>query len=503
VLSVQGNPESGVRRAQIAIYYVRLASLRQETRHAASGHDVPLPLMAAHRDPLSDKRLDSWKEIAAFLGRAERTVKRWETERGLPVRRVPGSGRGGVFAYSNELAGWLKGRSPELDADDSASDGSDAPPAPSAAVPVASARPSFSAVRIAAWVSPVILIGVLVVIVSFGHRGLSFKAAAGGHPPNAEAQELYLKGRYYWNRRTPEDLNKAVDYFTQAIVKDPSDAAAYVGLADCYNLLREFGTMPPTEAYPRALAAAQRAVELDDTSAEAHNSLAFVTFWWSWQGATAEREFKRALELKPDFVRAHHWYATYLLALGRHAEALNQIEQAQRLEPSSTAILADKGYLLWRAGRNNEGLALLKQLETSEPGLSSTHNYLGQIAWEQEEYPTAFHEWRRGAELRHDQADLAIVDAGAVGLAEGGLKGRWEHELPVLKDWFNRGSGSAYDLSVACAGLGKRKEALAYYQMAFDRHEAGMLIGEPDIVLLHDEPVYRKLREDVSERLAQ
>jgi Tfp pilus assembly protein PilF len=159
---------------------------------------------------------------------------------------------------------------------------------------------------------------------------LRFKALASRHAPNAEAQDLYLRGRYHWDRRTPDDLNKAVDYFTQAIVKDPSDAAAYVGLADCYNLLREFGAMPPTEAYPRALSAAQRAVVLDDTSAEAHSSLAFATFWWSWQGVTAEREFKRALELDPKFGRGHHWYATYLLALHRYPEALDQIEQARR-----------------------------------------------------------------------------------------------------------------------------------------------------------------------------
>ena len=113
-----------------------------------------------------------------------------------------------------------------------------------------------------------------------------------------EAEELYLKGRYFWNKRTPEDLNKALDLFTQAIVRDPGYAQAYVGLADCYNLLREYSVMPPNEAYPRALAAAKKAVELDDNSAEAHNSLAFATFYWTWDAATAEREFKRAIAVE-------------------------------------------------------------------------------------------------------------------------------------------------------------------------------------------------------------
>ena len=240
-------------------------------------------------------------------------------------------------------------------------------------------------------------------------------------------------------------------------MKNPSDAQPYVGLADCYNLLREFGAMSPSEAYPRALSAAQRAVELDDSSAEAHNSLAFVTFWWLWHGKTAEREFQRAIELNPDLARAHHWYATYLLALHRHPEALNQIEQAQRLDPSSTAVLADKGDPLWKAGRREEGLTLLKQLETTEPSLSSTHSYLGEIFGAQQEYPSALQEWRQAAELRHDEPGLTIAGAREKGYAAGGLRGMQEREMEVRKILFNQGFGTAYDLALICATLGERK----------------------------------------------
>src|ERR1019366_4026317 len=150
--------------------------------------------------------------------------------------------------------------------------------------------------------------------------------AADGANVDPEAQDLYLKGRYYWDKRTPDDLNKAVDFFTQASIRDPNYAQAYVGLADCYNLLREYAAMTPEEAYPRALAAAKTAVELDDSSAEAHNSLAFVTFYWNWDVAGAEREFRRALELNPTYVVAHHWYATFLMTIGRLPEALEQID---------------------------------------------------------------------------------------------------------------------------------------------------------------------------------
>ncbi len=473
--------------------------------------------MAVHRDTLAGERLDSWKEIAVFFGRAERTVKRWETERGLPVHRLPGTGKGSVFAYTKELADWLKGRSEDLDAEDTASGQVDvehkigkpevgsgpasADIGPSAAAPAATVKSSISA-RVAAWVAPFILAGSLAVFLMSGHRDSRFKALASRHAPNPEAQDLYLKGRYFWDRRTPEDLNKAVDYFTQAIVKDPSDAQAYVGLADCYNLLREFGAMAPSEAYPRAISAAQRAVELDDTSAEAHISLAFGTFWWSWKGVTAEREFKRGLKLNANLVRAHHWYATFLWGLHRFPEAIDQMEQARRLEPASNAIMADKGLLLWDAGRHDEGFALLQQLEATQPSLSSTHDYLGRVYWQQKNYAKALAEWKRTAELRKDKDGLAFAELRDKGFAVNGLRGIYESEVPYLKDLVAHGSGDAHALARAYAALGKKQEALACLQVSFDRHEAAMLLGDPIPELL-DEPEYLKFRAKVQELLTR
>jgi len=495
------------------LYCARHIATGQETSQDDSGQHRSFPLMAANPEPISGKRLDSWKEIAAFFDRAERTVKRWEAERGLPVHRVPGGGRSAVFAYSTELADWLEGRTQELGSDDTISQETEqaqsppfdfpkaeTPASPAIPIPVGK-RPTL--LRLAAWLVPLALAAGLVVFFSVGHGGLRFKALASRHSPNTEAQELYLKGRYFWDRRTPEDLNKAIDYFTQAIVKDPSDAEAYVGLADCYNLLREFGAMPPGEAYPRALSAAQRAVELDDTSAEAHNSLAFASFWWSWQGVTAEREFKRALELNPHLVRAHHWYATYLMGLHRYTEALDQIEQARRLEPSSTAILADKALLLSAAGRRDEALALLTQLETTQPSFSSTHSYLGRIYWEQKDYAKALSEWRRLAELRHDEAGLAIAAAREKGFAANGLKGLYESELPVQKDLVDHGAGSAYTLAEIYAALGQKQHALTYLRTAFDRHDESLLCGDPSIPTLQDDLQYQQLRAQINQRLSQ
>ncbi|HTW32016.1 MAG TPA: tetratricopeptide repeat protein [Candidatus Sulfotelmatobacter sp.] len=488
--------------------------------------------MASTPTRVSDHRLDSWKEIAAFFHRAERTVRRWETERGLPVHRVPGGGRSAVFAYTSELGDWLKGRSAELAADDSAELEAVAEPdkpasptlaeipalaeviemaTPAVPTPAVAANPAvhpttapsrFQPARLAAWIVPLLFAAAVIFYISFGHDSFHARAFAGRHESSAEAQDLYLKGRYFWDRRTPEDLNKAIDYFTQAIVKDPSSAQAYVGLADCYNLLREFGAMPPNEAYPRAISAAQRAVDLDDSSAEAHLSLAFGSFWWSWRGVTAEREFRRAIELDPKLVRGHHWYATYLMGVHRYAEGLDQIQQAQRLDPSSAAILADKGIMLWSAGRRSEGQALLEQVAASEPTLSSTHDYLGRIAWQQKNYVKALAEFRRFAELRNDRDGLALADAREKGFAAGGLTGLYQEELPLEKQLVDRGSGSAYELATAYAALGQRQDALRYLQLSFDRHEAAMLFGDP-IPELENDPALLKFRAQVTQLLAQ
>lgn len=478
---------------------------------------------------ISNRRLDSWKEIAAFFGRDERTVRRWEKERGLPAHRVPGGGRGGVFAYTEELREWLKGRAEELEAaesesiraeegvEESAEEGDEiesvsaSGPSRTSLAQVLDLRPvpashKPSVARVVAWLAPLAVVAVLIVVLSFSHREPRYKnALAAPHPPNAEAQELYLKGEYHWTKRTPEDLNKAVDYFTQSIVKDPSYAQAYVGLADCYNLLREFSVMPPDEAYPRALAAAQKAVELDDTSPGAHNSLAFATFYWNWDPVNAEREYKRALELDPNFVQGHHWYATFLLTSARFPEALDQIEQARKLDPSSTTIQADKGKILYDTGRKNEAFALLKQLESADPTLATTHGYLAEIYFARKDYENFFAESKKSAELRHDEAALALATAAERGFTAGGLEGMRESMLPVQKEMFNRDLAPAYDLAATSALLGKKEDALRYLQAAYEKREIGLLYlsRNPDFNSLHDDLVYKEITERVGEKLSR
>jgi tetratricopeptide (TPR) repeat protein len=483
---------------------------------------------------ITNHRLDSWKEIAAFFGRDERTVRRWEKERGLPAHRVPGGGRGGVFAYTDELREWLKGRANELEvaeseairavsdsaftenasagsAENEQNDGapiSEPAKSPAVLAPVLelrpASRPSFASVLV--WLAPLVVVAVLIAVLSLSHRETRYKnALAAPHRPNAEAQELYLKGEYHRSKRTPEDLNKAVDYFTQSIVKDPSYAQAYVGLSDSYTLLREFSVMAPEESYPRALAAAQKAVELDGTSAGAHTALAFSAYYWNWDPVTAEHEYKRALELDPNFVQGHHWYATFLLTSERYPEALDQIEQARKLDPSSTTIQADKAWILYHAGRSGEAFTLLKQLESTDPTLASMHRYLASMYFDHRDYENYFAESKQSAQLRHDEAALAVAKAAERGFATGGLDGMRKSMLPVQKANFDRGSGSAFDLAATYALLGKKEEALRYLQTAYEKRETGLLYldYDRDFNNLHDDRAYKEITEGVSQRLSK
>jgi len=314
-------------------------------------------------------------------------------------------------------------------------------------------------------------------------------------PANHEAEELYLQGRFYWNKRTPESLTKAVDFFTQAIVHDPGYAQAYVGMADCYNLLREFSVMPSSEAYPRALAAAKKAVELDDQSSQAHASLAFVSAYGMWDFPTADREFRRAIELDPNNSVAHHWYATYLISLRRTREALAEIEKAQALDPTSNSVVADKGVLLFDAGRTGEAMALLQQVEETEPNFSSPHRFLRLIYLDTGDYQNYLIESRKEATLLHDDVGLKLIEAAEKAYASGGSGAMLQLLRQQQIKLYEKGAFSPYFLAQTCAVMGNKQEALQYLRAAYSKHADGMEGMENDaaFVNLRDEPGFRDL----------
>ena len=314
-------------------------------------------------------------------------------------------------------------------------------------------------------------------------------------PANREAEDSYLKGRFYWNKRTPESLNQALLSFNQAIAHDPNYSDAYVGIADCYNLLREFSALSPNEAYFKAFAAAKKAVELDPQSSEAHASLAFVTFWGMWDAADAEKEFRRAIELDPGNVKAHHWYATFLLNLGRHPEDLTEIEHARELAPDSTSILADKGRILWVVGNREPALQLLKQLESAEPDFLSPHLYLRLGYFETGDYPHYIAEFEKEALLKHDPAQSSVAEAAAKGFAQGGERGLLLAQLSEQKRLYEQGKFSPYFVAQTAARLGNTRETLKYLTIGIQSHDENMLnlICDQGFASLHRDPAFQQL----------
>ncbi|MGA3039411.1 MAG: tetratricopeptide repeat protein [Bryobacteraceae bacterium] len=423
--------------------------------------------------PEANRRLDSWKEIAAFLDCGERTVKRWETERGLPVHRMPGSGRGRVSAYTAELSRWLEAGGPDQGVPVEAAQ----PPSAVGPAPLPPVRMRRSPWWLAV---PAVLLCLAAVLLILRARQ---PPISGAPRAGTGAEDLYLQGRFYWNKRTPESLRRAVDYFAQAIVRDPNYARAYVGLADCYNLLREFSAMPANEAYPKALDAARRAVQLDDASADAHNSLAFVSFYWNWDAAQADREFRRAIQLNPNYVLAHHWRANFLMTVGRLPEALDEIEEARKLDPTSNATLADKGLLLFRMRRFGEALTLLQQIEAQEPRFSSSHFYLTVVHLERKDYPAFLAELREAYTLTQDSQGLAIVAAGEKGLAAGAYRGMFEGMLDVERQLYVKDQLPAYALAQTCGRLGRKAETLSYLRTSLERLEPAMVTLRVDEAL--------------------
>ena len=199
-----------------------------------------------------------------------------------------------------------------------------------------------------------------------------------------EAYRLYLKGRNSWNKRTPEGLQQGIDYFQQAINTDPNYAAAYAGLADCYNMQVIYGVNPPKDGFPKAKEAAVKALEMDETLAEAHTSLAFIKFRWDRDRVEAEREFQLAIKHKPNYAPAHQWYSSFLVAVERFDEAVAEAKRTSELEPLSFTASSHLGWILYLSGRTEEAIAQCTKILSLDPNSFPARRYLG-LAYEQKE----------------------------------------------------------------------------------------------------------------------
>jgi TolB-like protein/DNA-binding winged helix-turn-helix (wHTH) protein/Tfp pilus assembly protein PilF len=227
---------------------------------------------------------------------------------------------------------------------------------------------------------------------------------AAAHSVAPEAHELYLRGRYFWNKRDQEGFTKAIDYFQQAIAKDPAYAAAYAGLADSYALSGGFNLIPVAQAMPRAQAAAERALELDSNLAEAHASLGLIAPFNNWAWPDAERHYQRAIELNPNYATAHHWYAEgYLMPVGRADEAIAEIRKAQELDPLSAVIATDLGKELYFVHRYDEALVELRRALELDPHFVGAHNWISDTLLEKGMYDEAIAELEKTRPFKEER----------------------------------------------------------------------------------------------------
>ncbi|MGH7021986.1 MAG: TPR end-of-group domain-containing protein [Caulobacteraceae bacterium] len=431
-------------------------------------------------DSAPKRRLETWKEVATFLRKDERTVKRWEAERGLPIHRLPGTGRSRIFAIVSELEVWR--------------DGLGAEPAPATTAP--QRAPISAPRRKRIWGTT--LTGLVVIASLAVTAGAVFVAngvMARLRPPPLDAQRQYLAASDDWAKRTPDSLNRAVAEYNAAIALDPNYAEAYAGLASTYDLMREYTHVPAAQAYPLARAAAEHALALNNRVARAHAALAFADYWGFWDPVAARREFDRAIELDPRSPIAQSWYATSLSASGDQVGALTHIDAALKLDPSSPAIASDRGLILFLDGRDGDGLAALTAVEQAHPDFVSAHAYLADYYFNRARFADFLAEAERVAELTDDQESLKTLAAAQQALASGGPAAFMQTLTAEDLERFRNGQLSAYTMATVYARGGDQAHALAFLRLSLDRHESELMAAKADqsFAGLRNQPEFERI----------
>jgi eukaryotic-like serine/threonine-protein kinase len=302
---------------------------------------------------------------------------------------------------------------------------------------------------------------------------------------SGEAYDLYLRGRYYWNKRTPEGLKKAVDFFAQATDKDPNYALAYSGLADAYALMSEYSSTPPREAYPRIRAAAEKAVALDDGSAEAHTSLAnSKEYDWDWSGA--EKDYRRAIQLNPNYATAHHWYSVLLSTTGRLDESLAEAKRSVELDPLSLPINKHLGEVYSYLGQDDVAIAQYRKSLQIEPSFAPTRGNLAVLLFAKGQYAEGFSEWQQAVSVFHGpEQTKAVVDA----FLKSGFREAVQVNISANVERSKREYVSPYYIAGWYALIGDNDNAFKSLNKAYEVHD-------DLLAYLGVEPAFRAIRSD-------
>jgi TolB-like protein/Flp pilus assembly protein TadD len=299
-------------------------------------------------------------------------------------------------------------------------------------------------------------------------------------PVNPEALQAYLKGRYNWLKRTREGLFRSLDYFRQAIDKDPNYSLAWAGLADAHNLLGSYRLVPMTESHPQARAAAEKAIQLDDNLAEAHTALATVIADYYYDWPLAEREFRRAVELNPSYATARQWHAACLSKMGRHDEAVVEVSKAVELDPLSILMRRDRIMVLYYARRYDEAIREQREIIEMDPGRPHRELLVAMAYVQKHMYPEAISELKAMGN--------APMFATMLGYAYA-MSGQKSEAQRILDDVRTRDRVHTFSVAYLYLALGDRDKALTFLEKAFEEREplVGLLKVAPDLDTLHGE----------------
>jgi serine/threonine protein kinase/tetratricopeptide (TPR) repeat protein len=322
------------------------------------------------------------------------------------------------------------------------------------------------------------------------------------HTENAEAYRLYLKGRHHWNRWTEEGFYKAIEYFQQAAEKDPGYALAYAGLADSYVLLGWNSYLPPKEAFPEGKAAAMTSLRLDPDLAEAHTALAAVYWLYDWQWDQAQTEFKRSLELSPTYPTANHWFAEYLMTMGRQAEGIARMKSSLALDPLSLIINVAVGWHFYNARRYEEAVEQLRRTVDLDPNYPVTYWILGLLHRKMGSYELAISEGEKGVKLSGGSPLMRAALAQTFG--EAGMTKEAHQVLEDLSALAKQKYVSSYFFAGIHIGLGEHDRAIEYLEKSYEEraHWLIYLHMDPSMDVLRDSPRFQNLLRRIGLPLA-
>lgn len=310
---------------------------------------------------------------------------------------------------------------------------------------------------------------------------------------NSEAYQEYLKGRYHWNKRTEEALKKGMEHFKRAIEKDPLYALAHVGMADSYLVLALLEFLSPREAFPKARAAAEKAIQIDPMIAEAYASSGVVKFQYEWDWSGAEYVFKQAITLNPNYGTAHHYFADYLKAMGRFKEALEEIKKAQEIDPLSLAINTGFGHVLYLSRQYDKAIEQYRKTLELDPNFLQARLWFGRPYLQKGMYQEAIGELKAAVDLSH-QSTMSLAMLGHA-YAASGNKSEGLKVLDVLMKRSERQYVPSYWIGMIYIGLGDKDQAFAWFGKAYEERSCWLawIKVEPRFDSLRSDPQFEVL----------